>query len=231
MNQERLYMFHTVIRNLQDCFKTLLVETGKDFGNISFSETLMIACVSPADSNFMETLNTLKYANRARNIKNRVSINQDTGGNSAAEISQLKRQLVAMKKELSMLKDGGSMLTLSNEEAELAKDRILTLETDIRQLNLTIMQLENRVKVLTSELMLVQAERDTLRISFKDDDINPETVTGLVQPLIEQYVKDIVNLKCKVRDLNTNAIHVRLLSIFNFRDRFQETRYPHNLRD
>ncbi|PKK66962.1 kinesin-domain-containing protein, partial [Rhizophagus irregularis] len=33
------------------------------------SQTLMLACVSPADSNFMETLNTLKYANRARNIK------------------------------------------------------------------------------------------------------------------------------------------------------------------
>ncbi|PKY45981.1 kif21a protein, partial [Rhizophagus irregularis] len=29
------------------------------------SQTLMLACVSPSDSNFMETLNTLKYANRA----------------------------------------------------------------------------------------------------------------------------------------------------------------------
>ena len=33
----------------------------------------MIACVSPSDRDFMETLNTLKYANRARNIKNKVS--------------------------------------------------------------------------------------------------------------------------------------------------------------
>ncbi|OAD81142.1 hypothetical protein PHYBLDRAFT_7430, partial [Phycomyces blakesleeanus NRRL 1555(-)] len=32
------------------------------------SQTMMMACVSPADTNFMETLNTLKYANRARNI-------------------------------------------------------------------------------------------------------------------------------------------------------------------
>ena len=29
------------------------------------------ACVSPADVNMDETLNTLKYANRARNIKNK----------------------------------------------------------------------------------------------------------------------------------------------------------------
>ena len=37
------------------------------------SRTLMIACISPIDRDFMETLNTLKYANRARNIKNKVN--------------------------------------------------------------------------------------------------------------------------------------------------------------
>lgn len=36
------------------------------------SKTLMIACISPTDRDFMETLNTLKYSNRARNIKNKV---------------------------------------------------------------------------------------------------------------------------------------------------------------
>ena len=41
------------------------------------SRTQMIACVSPSDRDFMETLNTLKYANRARNIKNKVTANQD----------------------------------------------------------------------------------------------------------------------------------------------------------
>ena len=38
------------------------------------SQTLMVACVSPADRDFMETLNTLKYANRAKNIKNKVGV-------------------------------------------------------------------------------------------------------------------------------------------------------------
>ena len=36
------------------------------------SRTLMIACISPADRDLFETLSTLKYANRARNIKNKV---------------------------------------------------------------------------------------------------------------------------------------------------------------
>ena len=41
------------------------------------SRTYMIACVSPADSNFEETLGTMKYASRARNIKNKPVINRD----------------------------------------------------------------------------------------------------------------------------------------------------------
>jgi hypothetical protein len=34
----------------------------------------IIACVSPADTNAEETLNTLKYANRARNIQNKAVV-------------------------------------------------------------------------------------------------------------------------------------------------------------
>lgn len=41
------------------------------------SKTLMIANVSPTDSNYQETLQTLKYANRAKQIKNKPIINED----------------------------------------------------------------------------------------------------------------------------------------------------------
>lgn len=61
------------------------------------SQTLMIACVSPSDRDFMETLNTLKYANRARNIKNRVVLNQDQ---SSRTIGQLRRELAQLQMEL-----------------------------------------------------------------------------------------------------------------------------------
>lgn len=58
----------------------------------------MIACVSPSDTDFMETLNTLKYANRARNIKNKIMVNQDKASKAIAilrqEIQQLKLELM-----------------------------------------------------------------------------------------------------------------------------------------
>lgn len=41
------------------------------------SRTLMLACVSPADVNREESLNTLRYADRARHIKNKPVVNRD----------------------------------------------------------------------------------------------------------------------------------------------------------
>ena len=41
------------------------------------SRTLMLACVSPGDTDMEETLNTLKYANRARQIRNKPLLAQD----------------------------------------------------------------------------------------------------------------------------------------------------------
>ena len=37
----------------------------------------MIAAISPADYNYEETLTTLRYASRAKHIKNKPRINQD----------------------------------------------------------------------------------------------------------------------------------------------------------
>lgn len=41
------------------------------------TKTIMVACMSPADNNYDESLSTLRYANRAKNIKNKAKINED----------------------------------------------------------------------------------------------------------------------------------------------------------
>lgn len=63
----------------------------------------MIACVSPSDRDFMETLSTLKYANRARNIKNKVTINQDK---SSRTIASLRREIQQLQLELMEYRQG-----------------------------------------------------------------------------------------------------------------------------
>jgi len=56
------------------------------------SRTLMIACISPADCNFAESYNTITYANRARNIKNKPVVNRDArDAKMAAMLEQIQR--------------------------------------------------------------------------------------------------------------------------------------------
>lgn len=52
------------------------------------SRTLMIACVTLADTYLEESLNTLKYANRARNIKNQPKVNRGNAeGHAGYQVS------------------------------------------------------------------------------------------------------------------------------------------------
>lgn len=63
------------------------------------SKTLMIACVSSADDVLEENLNTLKYASRARHIRNRPVVNRQHLGSSNGSIAvdvQVGNQMVAV---------------------------------------------------------------------------------------------------------------------------------------
>ncbi|KAF9999255.1 hypothetical protein BGZ65_005359, partial [Modicella reniformis] len=66
---------------------------------------LMIACVSPTELNLGETLNTLKYANRARNIKNSSSLNQELNMDNPEYLRSIIQKL---KIEIKMLKDANA---------------------------------------------------------------------------------------------------------------------------
>lgn len=70
----------------------------------------MLACISPSDLNYGETVNTLQYANRARNIKNRVAINQDWGnssGEAQRELRSLRQTISQLRTEIAMIRAGG----------------------------------------------------------------------------------------------------------------------------
>ena len=64
------------------------------------SKTAIIANVSPASTSFGETLSTLKFAQRAKLIQNRASINEDSSGT----IDSLKKEIKRLKEEITDLK-------------------------------------------------------------------------------------------------------------------------------
>lgn len=47
------------------------------FSLFFYSKTIMIAALSPADINYDETLSTLRYADRAKKIKNKAVVNEN----------------------------------------------------------------------------------------------------------------------------------------------------------
>ncbi len=61
------------------------------------AKTLMIATLSPASYNFEETLSTLRYANRAKSIKNKPVINEDP---KDAMLREYQSEIEKLKKDL-----------------------------------------------------------------------------------------------------------------------------------
>lgn len=62
----------------------------------------MVACISPADYNYEETLSTLRYASRAKNIANKPKINEDP---KDAMLREYQNEIEMLRK---MLEKSGS---------------------------------------------------------------------------------------------------------------------------
>ncbi|CAA0819611.1 Kinesin-like protein FRA1, partial [Striga hermonthica] len=99
------------------------------------SKTVMIACISPADINAEETLNTLKYANRARNIQNKPVINRDP---ISTEMLKMRQQLEYLQAELCA-RGGG----VSFDEIQVLKSRIAWLEATNEELSRELHKFRN----------------------------------------------------------------------------------------
>lgn len=93
-------------------------------------KTTMMGMISPAFENFNESLSTLKFANRAKRIKNRPTINEDVDSKAMLtryekEISKLRTELEERNKHLV---DAGKLIQLEEEKKRLEEDRVAALE-------------------------------------------------------------------------------------------------------
>ena len=91
------------------------------------SKTIMIATISPADVNHGETLSTLRYANRAKNIINKPTINEDPNVKLIRELREEITKLKTMIGEDENTKGSGEagsiMAELSKKQAQ---EKVLT---------------------------------------------------------------------------------------------------------
>ncbi|KAH8353169.1 hypothetical protein KR084_009353, partial [Drosophila pseudotakahashii] len=154
------------------------------------SQTLMIACVSPSDRDFMETLNTLKYANRARNIKNKVKINQDQ---SSRTISQLRREIAALQMELLEYKQGKLVVDCEGNTtiSDTFNENTLLL-SEIKRLQQRLKSLQNTVVTLTERNAELKIKFDSNK--WTSDDSSDFEITKVVG----QYMLEIEQLQTKL---------------------------------
>ncbi|XP_055550945.1 kinesin-like protein KIF21A isoform X7 [Wyeomyia smithii] len=165
------------------------------------SQTIMIACVSPSDRDFMETLNTLKYANRARNIKNKVQINQDQ---SSRTISQLRREIAALQLELLEYKQGKR--NVDSEGNAAISDTFLEnamLLQDNKRLQQRLKAMQETINALTDKNATLQAQQALFGWSSgstggsgeQDGNVGSDSA---MQQLVAGYISEIEKLKAKL---------------------------------
>ncbi|RXN10568.1 kinesin KIF16B isoform X5 [Labeo rohita] len=82
------------------------------------SKTIMIATISPADVNYSETLNTLRYASRAKNILNKPTVNEDS---SVKIIRELRAEIARLK---ALLSAGNQMASFEQPSGSSVEERL-----------------------------------------------------------------------------------------------------------
>lgn len=177
------------------------------------SVTLMIACVSPADYNIEETLSTLRYADRAKKIKNKPVKNQDS---NEVEIKRLKDIIheLRMAKIMENRDDETSTMAACGEackklrlealvEIRSLHYKLSTLVTDINGMHNTHLieesfynELIERFELLRDLLLMTCRAEFAVADTKIFDKINDQTT--VIDELIKSFRNNVRD--CKMSD-------------------------------
>ncbi|KAK6938063.1 Kinesin motor domain [Dillenia turbinata] len=165
------------------------------------SKTVMIACVSPADTNAEETLNTLKYANRARNIQNKAIINRDP---VAAQMQRMRNQIEQLQAELIYFRSNTSA---PFEELQILKHKIALLEASNAELQQELHERRISCEHLVQQAIDAQVEKDKLVMMIESarngkswDEI--DSTSDQDSNLVKSYVS-------KIQELEGELLHLQ----------------------
>src|SRR5271155_3070012 len=123
------------------------------------TKTCIIATVSPAKSNLEETISTLDYAFRAKNIRNKPQVNSMISKKTllrefTAEIEKLKSELIATRQRNGVYLSNGQYEDITGESesrrilSEEQKARIETMEVSLRNKVQELFSLTNNFNIL-----------------------------------------------------------------------------------
>ncbi|CAF4352044.1 unnamed protein product, partial [Adineta steineri] len=115
------------------------------------SRTLMIACISPVDRDFSETKSTLNYAQRARNIRNRVKVNQDKHSRQIIQLQmeiERLRALVDKNEHISSGEFDQASNSALSQELERIRSYVYTIQRSINETNMVSQTLKQDLEIV-----------------------------------------------------------------------------------
>uniref|UniRef100_A0A3Q3E623 Kinesin family member 21A n=1 Tax=Labrus bergylta TaxID=56723 RepID=A0A3Q3E623_9LABR len=165
------------------------------------SQTVMIACISPSDRDFMETLNTLKYANRARNIKNKVMVNQDK---ASQQISALRTEIARLQIELMEYKTGKRLTGEDGVESfsDMFHENSM-LQTENSNLRVRVKAMQETIDAQRARLTQLLSDQANQSLAKAG-----EGGTEEIGNMIHGYIKEIEDLRAKL--LESEAVNENL---------------------
>ncbi|XP_042550857.1 chromosome-associated kinesin KIF4A isoform X1 [Dipodomys spectabilis] len=161
------------------------------------SHTLMIACVSPADSNLEETLNTLRYADRARKIKNKPVINIDP---QTAELNHLRQQVQQLQVLLLQAHGGtlpGSINVEPSENLQSLMEKNQSLAEENEKLSRGLSEAVGQTAQMLERIILTEQANEKMNAKLeelKQHAVCKLDLQKLAETLEDQELKENVEI-------------------------------------
>ncbi|WVQ72410.1 hypothetical protein IAR50_001962 [Cryptococcus sp. DSM 104548] len=166
--------------------------------------TTMIACVSPIEANIGETLNTIKYASRARNIRNQTKINAIEAGWD--DVEYLQSTVLKLRKQIAILEsDGKGQMGASEGDSKQSAKLIQRLA----ELQREHTELYDRYLAKCSDNMRLGSE---LRNRGPGDGDALSKFNETVEPVILEYEKVVSALNNQLDELRGEIAIINDLS-------------------
>ncbi|XP_070699544.1 kinesin family member 4 [Pempheris klunzingeri] len=168
------------------------------------SHTLMIACVSPADSNMEETINTLRYADRARKIKNKPIVNIDP---RAAEMNRLKQQVQELQVMLLHARGGVAPVLSGPESAENVTkllERNRALQDENNKLSRELSEAAGQTAFMFEKIIMTEQANEKLQSKLEQLRHHAACTVDLeklLETLEDQELKENVEVMRNLQDL------------------------------
>jgi len=181
------------------------------------AHTLMIACVAPSEWNHGETVNTLKYANRARNIRNRAELREKEDGWD--DLEWLQTMVTKLRKELKALKEGGATSSAASSDVATAdefssKTTTPTSTVSDRSGGKVLKQyaeLQSQYRILRTEYVERNEELARMRRELEEKSAplsGARRYEEIVGPVIEEYEKTIGAMEAELKLSRTALVSI-----------------------